>query len=133
MKEEHRIIRRSGERRIIIANSIATIDESNRNDVVITGSHCGINVGEYASNLGVRGVIGNDAGKGRDNAGIAGLEILERHGIPGAAVSTMSARIGNGMSTYEEGIISAANEVARGLGIAIGMSAREAADKIFER
>jgi uncharacterized protein YunC (DUF1805 family) len=77
-------------------------------------------------------MIGNDAGKGLDNAGIAGLKVLEEHGIPVAAVSCMSAKIGNGTSTYEQGKISAVNEIAKKLGIVVGMSAREAADKMFE-
>jgi hypothetical protein len=133
IKEEHIIVKQSGERRIIVINSATSLDESNRNAVVVFGSHCGLNVGEYVANLRVQGVIGNDAGKGKDNAGIAGLKVLERYSIPAAAVSTMSARIGDGTSTYEEGVISAANETAKGLGIIFGMLAKEAADKMFEQ
>ena len=48
LKEVHKIVRQSGERRIIIANSAASIDESNKNDVVIDGSHFGLIVGEMA-------------------------------------------------------------------------------------
>jgi hypothetical protein len=44
----------------------------------------------------------------------------------------MSAKIGNGTSTYEQGKISAANELARKLGISDGMSAKEAADILLE-
>jgi uncharacterized protein YunC (DUF1805 family) len=77
-------------------------------------------------------MIGNDAGKGLDNAGIAGLKVLEEHGIPAAAVSCMSATIGDGTSTYEEGEISAVNEAAKKLGITVGMSTKEAADEMFE-
>jgi hypothetical protein len=131
IKEEHKIIKESGKRRIIISNSATSLDESNQNDVVIFGSHCGTNVGEYVANLQVRGAIGNDAGRGKEDAGIAGLEALEKNGIPGAAVSAMSAQIGNGMSTYGEGTISATNESARKLGITAGMSAKEAADIMF--
>jgi ribosomal protein L13E len=44
----------------------------------------------------------------------------------------MSARIGNGISTYEQGKISAANEVAKKIGITVEMTAKEAADRMFE-
>lgn len=132
VKEFHKIVKESGGRRVIIANSAASIDENNKNDVVVDGSHCGMNVGEMALNARVRGMIGNDAGIGLDNAGVAGLKFLEEHGIPAAAVSCLSAKIGNGTSTYEEGKISAVNEVAKKLGIAVGMSAKEAADKMLE-
>ena len=132
IKEFHKIVKQSGERRIIIANSATSIDESNKNDVVVDGSHFGLNVGEMALKAGIQGMIGNDAGKGLDNAGIAGLKVLEKHGVPAAAVSCMSAKIGNGMSSYEEGEISVVNEVAKKLGVTIGMTAKEAADKMLE-
>lgn len=38
----------------------------------------------------------------------------------------LSARIGDALSTYNEGIISAMNEPARSKGIDIGMTAKEA-------
>lgn len=103
VKEIHQIVKQSEGSRIIIANSAASIDENNKNDVVVDGSHFGRNVGEMALNAKVGAMIGNDAGIGLDNAGIAGMKILEEHGIPAAAVSSMSAEIGNGTSTYQKG------------------------------
>lgn len=132
IEEVHKIVKQSGGRRIIIANSAGSIDENNKNDVVVDGSHFGINVGKMALDARVQGMIGNDAGIGLDDAGIAGLKFLEEHGIPAAAVSNMSAEIGNGTSTYEEGKLSVVNEVAKKLGITVGMSTKEAADKMFE-
>jgi hypothetical protein len=46
--------------------------------------------------------------------------------MPAAAVAAMSARIGDGLSTYREGIISAVNEPARAKGVAVGMAAKDA-------
>ncbi|MBA7626729.1 hypothetical protein ES703_34184 [subsurface metagenome] len=132
IQEVHKIVKQSEGRRIIIADSITSIDENNKNDVVVDGSHCGINVGHMVLKAGVRGMIGNDAGMGLDDASIGSLKFLEEHGIPAAAVSSMSAEIGVGMDTYANGEISAVNEVAKKLGIAIGMSAKEAADRMFE-
>lgn len=131
-KENQKIVKQSGERRIVIADSAADMDESNKNDVFVDGSHCGLNVGEMALHTGVRGMVGNDAGLGKNDAGVAGLKLLDKHGIPAAAVSTMSAKIGSGTSTYEQGKISVANEAARKLGVTAGMSAREAADKMLK-
>ncbi|TES87768.1 MAG: DUF1805 domain-containing protein, partial [Dehalococcoidia bacterium] len=39
---------------------------------------------------------------------------------------------GNGRSTYEQGKISVVNEAAKKLGVSVGMSAKEAADKLLE-
>lgn len=126
------IVKQSEGRRIIVADSATSVDENNKNDVVVDGSHFGINVGKMALNARVRGMIGNDAGIGLDNAGIAGLKFLKEHDIPAAAVSCMSAKIGIGMSTYEEGKLSVVNETAKKLGITVGMSAKEAADRMLK-
>jgi len=132
IKEVHKIVKQSEGRRIIIANSATSIDENNKNDVVVDGSHCGINVGHMVLKAGARGMIGNDAGRGLDDAGIGSLKFLEEHDIPAAAVSSMSAEIGVGLDTYVNGEISVVNEVAKKLGITVGMPAKEAADKMFE-
>ena len=129
---EQKIIKKSGKAKLVIVDTNSDLHKGNNTDVIITGSHSGRNNGPYLAGLNIKGVIGNDAGMGKENAGIASLGILDEHGIPAAAVSCMSAHIGNGTSTYERGKISAANELAKGLGITIGMSAKEAADRMFE-
>ena len=124
-------MKEAGKPRLIIVNTTAEVNQGNVNDVIITGSHCGINCGEHLAHHNIKGTIGNDAGMGKEKAGIAGLKFLEEHGIPAAAVDCMSAHIGNGTSTYEQGRISAVNKAAEKLGITIGMSAREAADRML--
>ena len=52
---------------------------------------------------------------------------MEQHGIAAAAVSTDSARIGDGLSTFNDGVISAANAIAQRKGVREGMKASEAA------
>ena len=58
---------------------------------------------------------------------IAGLPMLQDAGIPAAAVGAMSARIGDGLSTYHDGVISALNALAHTRGVREGMRARDAA------
>jgi len=69
---------------------------------------------------------------GKNNAGIAGLAICDAHDIPAAAVASMSAVIGSGVSTYEEGKVSAVNSLAARLGVSEGMSAKYAAERFLE-
>jgi hypothetical protein len=131
--EVHKIVRESSGLRIVIADSATSVTEANNNDIVVDGSHCGGNIApDYIIPSGARGMIGNDAGIGLERAGIASLKTLEEHGIPAAAVAAMSAEIGVGQSTYDEGIISVVNEVAEKMGVAVGMTAKEAADKMLE-
>jgi hypothetical protein len=126
------VVKTAGKSRIIIVETTSDVTKDNNNDVIITGSHQGENSGEYLADCSVKGAIGNDAGRGKDNAGTAGFKFLEAKGVPAAAVDTMTARIGDGASTYEQGKISAVNESARKLGITEGMSAREAADRMLQ-
>ena len=126
------IIKQSGNRKIVVADSAAAMDESTKGDVFVDGSHCGINVGEMTLHSGVGAMIGNDAGIGLENAGVESLKTLEEKGIPAAAVAAMSAEIGVGHSTYYDGVISTVNEVAKKMGVAVGMLAKEAADKMLE-
>ena len=56
--------------------------------------------------------------------------MLDERGITGVTVDAMSARIGDGRSTYEDGIVSRVNETARAAGIEPGMTAREAVNLI---
>jgi hypothetical protein len=130
--EVHKVFRESGELRIVIADSATSITEDNKNDIVVDGSHCGANIADYVLKGGARGMIGNDAGIGLENAGIGSLAILDKQGIPAAAVASRSAEIGVGTSTYEEGVISVANETAKKMGVSAGMTAKQAADKMFE-
>ena len=62
-----------------------------------------------------------------DDSGIEGLGVLEEHGIAAAAVSTNSARIGDALSTFNDGVISVTNAIAQLKGVREGMKASEAA------
>ena len=126
------IIKESGDRKIVVADSVTAATDENRDDVLVCGSHCGANVGQIAVAVKIGAMIGNDAGMGRNNAGISGFDICDTHGIPVAAVASMSAMIGSGVSTYEEGTVSAVNIKAAELGVSEGMSAKQAAARFLE-
>jgi hypothetical protein len=49
VKEVHKIVRESEGRRVIIANSATSIDETNKDDIVVNGSHFGLNVGKMSA------------------------------------------------------------------------------------
>ncbi len=65
-------------------------------------------------------MVFNDAGGGRDRAGVAGLTLLEAHGVAACAVAHDSARIGEAASTLATGVISEANGLALSLGAVPG-------------
>lgn len=96
-------------------------------DVVCIGANSARVFAESILEIAPRGAIGNDCGIGKNRSAIAGLPMLEEAGIAAAAVAAMSARIGDGMSTWRDGVISAVNEIAKSRGVTAGMAARQAA------
>ncbi|MCY3825487.1 MAG: hypothetical protein OXG62_16640 [Nitrospinae bacterium] len=106
---------------------LRSIKEPRSDDVFIQASHCGLTLVESVTKLNLKGVIANDAGRGKDDSGIASFPYLAREGIAAAAVGAMSARIGDVMSTWEDGVISCMNEVAEKRGVRKDMRTREAA------
>jgi hypothetical protein len=77
-------------------------------------------------------VIGSDGGFGRNQMAIAGLDILQRMGIACAAVSFLTADLGDARSIYHDGSISVCNALAETLGVRRGMPAREAASLLLK-
>jgi len=119
--------------RVMAMGSVTFITTGNEGDVICAGSHFGRTSAAYSSRFRLNGVMCNDAGRCKDDSGISGLAVLDGKGIPGAAVSTDSATIGDGMSTYRDGVVSAVNTAAAELGVAVGMPARQAALIMLER
>jgi hypothetical protein len=98
--------------------------------VLVAGSHGGIIAAYLGAKAGAHALVLNDAGPGKDRAGIAGLFHLEAIGMAAAAVDCMSARIGNGADMLARGIVSHANVYAALCGVAAGQSCLEAAKRL---
>ena len=113
---------------IVCMDSIAfaTPDDRDRN-VLCTGGHTGRSAVPYLRSARPHGFICSDGGIGRNRSGVTGLTIVEADGLAGATVSANTARMGDGCSTYRDGVISACNIPAFERGVRIGMTAREAA------
>jgi hypothetical protein len=112
---------------ILVADSITRVGAEARGAVVVNGSHGGVYAAYLAAKLGVAAAVFNDAGIGRDRAGIAGLECLAELGIPAAAVGNLTARIGDGADMMARGVVSHANRAAVALGGRTGAACGEAA------
>jgi uncharacterized protein YunC (DUF1805 family) len=130
--ETRRRIANSGHREVWALDSVSLEKEEDRRKILVTGSHGGLLGGEPKSALKVDAFAAffNDAGGGKDGAGFTRLAVLDARGIAAATVSAASARIGDGLSTYETGVLSRVNEAAKRLGLAEGMSARQAVARL---
>ena len=111
---------------ITVADSITFLTNENKGDVLVCGSHGGVSAGHYAQKHQLKAVFFNDAGIGKNNAGIKSLESLSDAGIPACTVDCMSAEIFNGQDVLENGIISVCNQLAISRNIRVNMTVREA-------
>ncbi|MEW6639609.1 MAG: hypothetical protein AB1586_03820 [Pseudomonadota bacterium] len=110
----------------IVLDSITELPPHVAGRAVVAASHGGVYSARCALAAAAGGVICCDAGIGREQAGVAGLSLLDVHGVPAAAVSHASARIGDGADCLARGVLSVANEAARRLGLGEGMRASTA-------
>jgi len=110
---------------LLIVDSITEAVGRARGCAVVSGSHGGVSAARFALEAGAALAVFNDAGVGRDGAGIAGLAVLQRAGVPACTVRHDSARIGDARSTWDDGVISHANAAAIALGARPGLALRE--------
>lgn len=113
---------------IAIADSVTQRDAAHRGAVLVAGSHGGLVAGRLAALSGALAVVLNDAGIGRERAGVAALDYLENIGMAAATVAHTSARIGDGADMLARGVISQVNATAARLGVAAGQRCGEAVE-----
>jgi len=114
----------------ITLDSVTHLTPAHHGAVVFAASHGGTYAAAYAAAKGIAAIILNDAGIGRERAGVAGLDLLGSLGVPGAAIAHTSARIGDGKDGVARGILSTVNAPAVALGLAVGMSCGEALERL---
>ncbi len=122
-----------GTPRVIGADSVSLLEADDDGRIAVTASH-----GERLAGLATDGVrprpwlvTFNDAGIGKDSAGIGRLPLLQQRGIAALTVSAHSARIGDARSCYEDGVVSCANARARELGCRIGAPLKSFIDALL--
>ena len=106
--------------RVLLLDSITKIAAEDADTMVVTGSHGGASAGEFALAVALRLVVFNDAGVGKDRAGVVALDMLQARGIAAGAVAHTSARIGDAADMWASGVIAHVNANAAALGLKPG-------------
>lgn len=106
--------------RLVLLDSVTQVTPAHAGCLVVTGSHGGASVVRYARAVRAWLYVFNDAGVGKDDAGIAALALLDRDGIAAATVAHTSARIGEALDAWEHGVVSRLNAAAMALGLEVG-------------
>jgi hypothetical protein len=117
----------------VILDSVTHLKPEHRGAAAYCASHGGAYAGYFAASKGVGAVILNDAGIGREQAGVAGLGLLDGLGVPAAAISHRTARIGDGADGVARGVVSFVNRNAAAAGLGVGMGCRDALALLAER
>ncbi len=121
--------------RVVCIDSASLVSPDDKDAIVITGSHGGLLGGEKKTALKYDAIAAfyNDAGMGKNNAGVSRLPALDERGIIAGTVSSMSAKIGDGISTYQDGVLSCVNKKAEEFGGKPGMRLKDFIDLIRAR
>ena len=117
----------SDETVIITTPSSATAPPTSRNNVLVSGSYGGAYNAYHAAKWDLRGVVLNDAGGGKNDAGIDGLPYLDKVGLAAATADAQTCEIGDGEDMLANGIISHVNQAAAALGCRVGQTVRDCA------
>jgi hypothetical protein len=116
---------------VVLADTATKLGPAAANGVIVTGSHGG----RYAAYLTLkahpRAVIHNDAGIGKEEAGIAVISMAQALGVAAATLSHATCRIGDAADMMTRGIVSRANTIAVAHGVKAGMPGREAALRLL--
>ena len=113
-----------------VVDSITELGPQDAGCLAVSGSHGGLSSARFALAAQPLLAVFNDAGIGRDGAGIAGLAWLQARGVAACTVSHLSARIGEAHSTLADGIISHCNAQAAALGVQAGQSCAEVIERL---
>ncbi len=120
-----------GSHRVLLLDSITWVGAEDAGAIVVSGSHGGRSAGEYAVLFPLALCCLNDAGVGKDRAGIVALDMLQERGVPGVAFSHDSARIGEAREAWEHGVVAHVNPEAAALGLRAGVRLRDAIEQVF--
>ena len=113
-------VAKSGSSSVVIMDSITKVAPEDKGAIVISASHGGASSGEFALQVPLRLVFFNDAGVGKENAGIAALVMLQAENVAAGTTSHTTAKIGDSADMWDHGLISHLNARAQALGLTVG-------------
>ncbi len=116
---------------IFTVSASSQVTAAQHGHVVVSGYYGGEYNAFHAGKWGLRGVILNDAGVGKDNAGIRGIYYLEQIGLAAATADVNTCHIADGDHMLAQGIVSRLNRFAVELGCKVGDTVRDVAERMW--
>ena len=113
-----------------VIDSITELGAEDEGCMAVSGSHGGLSSARYALVAKPLLSVFNDAGVGKEQAGIAALAFLQARHLAACTVSHLSARIGEAQSTLDDGIVSHLNALAFAQGVRVNERCRQVIDNL---
>lgn len=112
---------------IVVTDSIVFALPEDTDNVLVTAGHTGKTGAVFIEAVSPRGFICADGGPAKNGSGTSGLAALDESGLPGACYDVSTAAMGDAFDAWERGLVSAANELAKDLGVRPGQTVQVAA------
>lgn len=111
---------------IHLLDSASVVSPALDGEIVVTGSHGALIGGDPARALkaAAHAAVFSDAGFGKDRIGATRLPALQSKGVAAVTATHQTCRIGDAVSVFETGAVSAMNEAAEAMGARIGLSVK---------
>ncbi|WP_430332829.1 hypothetical protein [Rhodococcus sp. ACT016] len=120
-------------RKIVVMDSMSQVETGDGGRILVAASNGGQESGRLAIEIDCALAVFNDAGIGKESAGISGIVAMGEAGIPGAAVGHDSAEISNGMDMWHNGVLSYVNGPAYEAGLRVGDTVRSGVRAFAQR
>ena len=119
-------------RELALLDSITQISPQLAGAIIVTGSHGGRSSAGFSLQITPLpyAVFFNDAGVGKDQAGIFCLEFLQAQGVLGVTYGHDTARIGEAQDALDHGVITHLNNLAQAAGLRATMSVAAACKRL---
>lgn len=126
-KVRRKVVEESGDRQIVVTDSIVFARPEDSANVLVTAGHTGSTGAKFIEQVSPWGFICADGGSAKNGSGYAGLAVLDEVGLAGACYDVMTAAMGDAYDAWDRGRISQVNALAARRGVAVGQSVQEAA------
>ncbi|AJE80537.1 hypothetical protein SLNWT_0161 [Streptomyces albus] len=113
-----------------LLDSVSQAEDTDAGQILVAASNGGVESGRIAVLARCSAAFFNDAGGGKEGAGVAGLGLLDEAGIPGGAVGHLTARISDGHDTWENGVLTYVNRAAAAAGVVPGDTVQSAVARL---
>ncbi len=122
-------------KQLYLIDSITQITADMQGAVIVSGSHGGVSSASYVVNAPKApfAVFFNDAGVGKDAAGIEALNILDDIEILAFSYGHDSARIGQAQDGLDNGVVTHVNQRACGYGDWVGKRVADLVDLLRQQ